>query len=118
MKTKKIVEMGDFANFSKNLELQSPIQRGIINDWNDIEDLWIHTFSELNVDSSESIIMMSQAALTPINHREKIAQIMFEGFGVQGLDLMMQSLLNLYYSGQTNGLCVDCGYGLCQIVPI
>ncbi|EDR27129.1 actin-11, putative [Entamoeba dispar SAW760] len=116
--TNKLENIGDFAQFSKDLNLQRPIQRGIINDWNDIEDIWDFTFEELQVESSDQVVMLTQAALTPPIHKEKMAQIMFEGFGVNGLDIMMQSLLELYFSGRTTGIVVDCGYGMCQVVPI
>ena len=116
--TNKILHMGDFANFSPTTKITYPINRGIISDWQDMEDLWLYSFSEMNVDSMDSIVMITEAAMTLKNHKEEIAKVMFEGLGVEGLDVMMQSLLNLYYCGKTDGIVVDCGYGMCQVVPI
>ena len=116
--TNQILEMGDPANFSKHTKITNPINRGIISNWNDIEDLWLYAFTEMSIDSTESVVMVSEAAMTPKYHKEGIARTMFEGLGVEGLDVMMQSLLNLYYNGKIHGVVVDCGYGMCQVVPI
>lgn len=43
---------------------------------------------------------------------------MFEQFNISGLYLINQALLALYDTGRINGIVIDCGYGLTQIVPV
>ncbi len=43
--------------------------------------------------------------------RERLAQMLFERFNLNGLFLADQAVLNLYAVGKTTGLVVDLGHG-------
>jgi len=61
---------------------------------------------------------LTEAALNPKGHREKMAEIMFESFQVPALYITNPPVLSLYASGRTEGLVFDCGEDVSCAVPI
>jgi|ERR1712071_177453 len=112
--------VGDEAQTKRGiLELEYPIEHGIVNNWEDMQKIWHHTFyNELRVDPKEHSVLMTEAPKNPRENREKMTQIMFETFGVQGFYVSIQAILSLYASGRTTGLVLDSGDGITHIVPI
>ncbi|KAF8167039.1 actin family [Mycena galopus ATCC 62051] len=100
------------------LRLRSPIQRGIIANWDDMEKIWHHAFHELRVAPEEHPVLLTDV---PMNHkatREKMTQIMFETFNVPAFYVQIQAVLSLYASGRTTGIVVDSGGGVSHTVPV
>jgi actin-related protein len=84
-----------------------------------MEKIWEHTFTrELKVPQEERNILTSDSPLSPKMDREKMTQIMFEKFNVQGLFICIRPLLSMYCVGKTSALVVESGDDLTQIVPI
>ena len=101
------------------LLLKYPIEHGIVEDWEDMEKIWDHTFTnELRVTPSEHNVMLTEAPLNPKVNREKMTQIMFDTFGVQGLYIAIQAVLSLYSAGKFTGIVCDSGDGVTHFVPI
>ena len=97
----------------------SPIEHGIITNFDIMEKIWEHTFiKELKVPQEERNILTSDSPLSPKMNREKITQIMFEKFNVQGLFICIRPLLSMYCVGKTSALVVESGDDITQIVPI
>lgn len=115
----KHVFMGEEAKAKKDvLHLKSPIEKGLVEDWDDMEKLWHHTlFSELRVSPEEHPIMLTETSLNPKPNRERVAQIMFETFNVPYLYLHLQAVLALLASGRTTGIVLDSGENITNIVP-
>ena len=68
------------------LKLNYPIEHGVVNNWDDMEKIWGHVFTnELRVAPEEHNVMLTEAPMNPKENREKMAQIMFETFNVPGL---------------------------------
>lgn len=61
---------------------------------------------------------MTEAPFNPKENRERLAQVMFETFGVQSLQVSMSGVCALYASGRTTGVVLDCGDGVSHTVPI
>lgn len=54
------------------LLLNYPIEHGVINNWDDMEKIWGHVFTnELRIDPVEHNIMITEAPLNPKENREK-----------------------------------------------
>jgi actin len=101
------------------LILKYPIEHGIVEDWDDMEKIWDHTFTnELRVVPEEHNVMLTEAPMNPKVNREKMTQIMFETFNVPGLYIAIQAVLSLYSAGKFTGIVCDSGDGVTHFVPI
>jgi actin beta/gamma 1 len=112
--------IGHDAVYKKGvLKLNYPIEHGVVNNWDDMEKIWGHAFTnELRVAPEEHNVMLTEAPLNPKENREKMAQIMFETFNVPGLYISIQAVLSLYSAGKVIGIVLDSGDGVTHFVPI
>ncbi|KAH8827599.1 actin family [Flagelloscypha sp. PMI_526] len=112
--------VGDEAQHWRNvLSLSHPIENGIIKNWDDMEMLWRHTFEwELRVKPEEFYVMLTEPSINPSVNRERMAQTMYETFGVPWFYLASQPFLSLLCSGRTTGVVWDSGEGFSSVVPI
>lgn len=117
----KDVHVGaDVAKLRQMLEVTYPMENGIVRNWDDMELLWEHTFSEeiLNVDPTNAKILLTEAPMNPKRNREKLIQTMFEKYGFQGAYVAIQAVLTLYAQGLMTGVVVDSGDGVTHICPV
>lgn len=105
--------------FRSTLKLSNPIQRGIVENWDDMEKIWEHIFkNELKIDPDEYNIIITEVIMNPKENKEKITQIIFEDFNVEGLIIINPAILDIYSGGKYSGIVIDSGDGVTQIVPI
>jgi len=101
------------------LSLRNPFENGIVTNWDDMEQLWHHTFyNELRVDPEKHPILLTEAPLNPKANREKMTQIMFETFKSPAVYVANHAVLSLYASGDTTGIVLHSGEGVTDAVPI
>ncbi|XP_075047816.1 actin-5-like [Mixophyes fleayi] len=112
--------IGEDAQSSRGvLSLIHPVERGIITSWDGIEKLWNHVYDcKLQLKASERPVLLTEAPLNPLQNREKMAEIMFEGFKVPGMYIGLQAVLTLYASGITTGMFMNSGDGVTHMVPV
>jgi actin, other eukaryote len=106
-------------NTTKDLSKSYPIQKGIITNWEEMENIWNHTFkNELKVESNENPLLLTEVPFNPKPNREKMTEIFFETFSIPLMYLSQQSTLSLFAGGLTTGLGVNLGYGVTHTVPV
>ncbi|GFN80146.1 actin [Plakobranchus ocellatus] len=116
----KDVYVGDEAQSRRvGLSVKYPVEHGIVTNFDDMQEIWHHTFyNELRVAPEEHPLLLTEAPMNPKANREKITQIMFEKFDTPALFLAVQAVLTLYASGNTTGFVLDVGDGTSNTVPI
>eukprot|EP00029_Vermamoeba_vermiformis_P001960 TRINITY_DN1222_c1_g1_i1.p1 TRINITY_DN1222_c1_g1~~TRINITY_DN1222_c1_g1_i1.p1 ORF type:complete len:375 (-),score=70.72 TRINITY_DN1222_c1_g1_i1:70-1194(-) len=112
--------VGDEANSQRGLSsISYPIKHGIVQNWDDMEKMWHHTFyNELRVAPEERAIIITEPVLNPKANREKTAQILFETFSPPAINISIGGVLSLYSSGRSTGLVVESGDGVTYTMPI
>ena len=104
---------------SKRDEPRSPIEFGVVADWDAMEKVWHHVFfAALRTAPEEHPVLLTEKPLNPKAHRERTTRIMFETFGVPALYVCMQPVLALYESGRTSGVVLDSGHDGSTAVPV
>lgn len=116
----KAYYVGDEAKERRGrLDMKKPIHDSLINNWEDIENLWSYTFfNALKVCPDEVYAVITESPMNPAKYREKTIETLFELFNLEGVYLASKSLLSLYATGRTTGCVVDSGSGVSFSVPI
>jgi actin len=100
------------------LRLREPIEHGIVTDWVDMEYLWEIMFDQLRILPNERAVLITESPLNPTENREKMAEIMFEKFGVPSLYVAVQAVLSMYSHNVLNGISFYSGEGTTHICAI
>ncbi|GMF69740.1 unnamed protein product [Aspergillus oryzae] len=80
------------------------MENGIVKNWDDMQHLWNFTFYEkLGIDPTGRKILLTEPPMNPLKNREKMAEVMLEGYNFGGL---------------SSGVVVDSGDGVTHIIPV
>lgn len=102
--------IGDAALFKRGvMNLSYPIAHGIVTKWDEMEQIWRYVFEmehrcitfwpafdishqriQFRLESKYHPVLLTEAPLNPRSNREKMAEIMFESFGVPALYVAVQ----------------------------
>ncbi|MCR8433090.1 MAG: actin family protein [Crenarchaeota archaeon] len=101
------------------LQLVWPLEHAIVTDWDAWEKLMYHLYyKELRTNPQDQALLVTEAPLSPKENRIRMAEVLFETFGVPALYVATQAILSLYAAGRVTGLVVDSGDGVTHIVPV
>ncbi|XP_058016256.1 actin-related protein 2-like isoform X2 [Ahaetulla prasina] len=117
----KDLMVGDDASKLRSmLEVNYPMENGIVRSWEDMKYLWDYTFGpeKLNIDPRNCKILLTEPPLNPTKNQEKIIEVMFETYQFDGVYIAIQAVLTLYAQGLLTGLVVDSGDGVTHICPV
>ena len=118
----KDIMVGDEAEEMRNmLEISYPVDKGIVQNWADMEHLWDYTFARMSVsaeDMKSRRILLTEPPLNPKQNREKLLQVMFDRYQFEGVNISVQAVLTLYAQGLMTGVVVDSGDGVTHIIPV
>ncbi|KAM6997137.1 actin-related protein 2-B-like isoform 1-T1 [Tautogolabrus adspersus] len=117
----KDLMVGDEASELRSmLEVNYPMENGIVRNWDDMKHLWDYTFGteKLNIESRNCKILLTEPPMNPTKNREKIIEVMFETYQFAGVYIAIQAVLTLYAQGLLTGVVVDSGDGVTHICPV
>lgn len=104
------------------LDMRCPISNGVIQNIDDMIELWNYAFYEkLGLSSGhlkERRLLLSEVPLFSMQHRTALYEVMFETYGFAGLQSAVQGVLTLFSSGLETGVAVECGEGISHCTPI
>ncbi|KAK0410683.1 hypothetical protein QR680_005272 [Steinernema hermaphroditum] len=102
------------------LEVNYPMENGMVRNWDDMGHVWDHTFGpdKLDIDPNECKLLLTEPPMNPVSNREKMLQVMFEQYGFNSVYVAVQAVLTLYAQGLLTGVVVDSGDGVTHICPV
>ena len=101
------------------LNINYPIEYGVVKNWDDMEKIWKHTFvNELAMEPEYHNVMLTTLPNSPKEHVEKSSEIMFEHFNAKGLYMEYPGILSLYSEGKFDGFSIDLGDMVSNFIPI
>ncbi|CAI9730253.1 actin-related protein 2 isoform X2 [Octopus vulgaris] len=102
------------------LEVKYPMENGIVRNWEDMLHVYDYTFGrdKMNIDTSNSKILLTEPPMNPIKNREKMVEVMFEKYNFHSVYIAIQAVLTLYAQGLQTGVVVDSGDGVTHICPV
>ena len=100
----------------REFQLQNPIKNGYVEDIDGFTTLLNHSITKLNAEDRG--ILFTEPAMNPRPFREKEIQVMFEKFKTPCVYFQIQPILSLFAAEMTDGLVVDSGAQVTQIIPI
>lgn len=80
--------------------------------------IWRHIFDELNLETKNVNLLMTDSPFNTKDNRQRMAEIMFEEFKVKSLQVMNTAALSMYSTGKVSGLVAESGEGITYTVPI
>jgi len=98
--------------------LSRPIEHGAVKDWEDVEHLWRHAFTQLGAADGGFPVLVTEPPLSATTHREQMVTLLFEEFNVASVHIALSGAMSLYATGSRTGLVVEVGDGVGQVVPI
>ncbi|XP_069124862.1 actin, plasmodial isoform-like [Argopecten irradians] len=95
-----------------------PIEKGLVTNWEDFEQLLRNTFKELGVKPEEQPVLLTQSMTNTKVNKEKVVQMLFERFNVPSVFLGLTNVLSLYCTGKLNGVVMESGGDVSNCVSI
>jgi len=106
-----------YYNFH-NLNIIKPVNYGQITDWTAFSALISYSFSQLNVNSENHPVLVTESAFSPQSQKEKIGDILFDNFKVPRIHFVKNSIVSLYASGRTSGVVINFGEQMIEMTSI
>jgi len=117
----KDLMVGDEASQLRSmLEVNYPMDNGIVRNWEDMIHVYDHTFGKdrLGIDTRNARILLTEPPMNPMKNREKMVEVMFEKYQFDSVHIAIQAVLTLYAQGLLTGVVVDSGDGVTHICPV
>ncbi|KAL8617138.1 hypothetical protein ACOMHN_014308 [Nucella lapillus] len=93
--------------------------RGCVKDWERVEALIHAVYSHMHVQhDTHHNLLFTRHVHAPASDAERFVQVGVESMGASAVYLGVQPVLTLYANGGTDGVVLDCGEGVTQVVPI
>jgi len=116
----KDIMCGDEAALARHsLEVDYPVQNGIVRNWEDMEHLWNYTFYErMQIAPGDHKVLLTEPPGNPTANRKNLVERMFEKYEFGACNVSIQAMLTLYAQGLLTGVVVDSGDGVTHCVAV
>lgn len=102
-----------------NMEIQTYMKDGMIDNWDLFEKVIDYTYSKVIQSEPEyHPVLFSEASWNVRNNREKLTELMFEKYNVPAFFLVKNAVLAAFASGRASALVVDSGATHTSAVPV
>ena len=119
MQVKDLMVGDEASQLRWMLEVNYPMENGIVRNWDDMKHVWNYTFHEkLKLDTKRAKVLLTEPPLNPTKNREKMVEVMFEEHQFAGVYIAIQAVLTLYAQGLLTGTVIDSGDGVTHICPV
>lgn len=110
----------DGLNYPReNMDIRSPIQNGLISDWDGVQNLIQHVYEkELRIAPNEHPVLFSEPSFNTPQLREKLTELMFEQFDSPALFIAKSAVLSSFASGRSTALVLESGGGFTAATPV
>ena len=99
--------------------LERPIKRGILQNISDGKIIFERIFNDLKINNTKEMpIFICQPPFTPKRQKVELCQLLLENYDFPSIFFGTQGVLSLYSYGKQNGLMLESGEGVTQVVPI
>lgn len=102
----------------KNMEAVSPLEDGLIEDWDGFQAILDYTFKALNAKPHLHPVLMTEPFWNTREKREKLTELMFEHYHVPAFYLSKSAVLSAFASGRNTGLILDSGSKYTTAIPV
>lgn len=101
------------------LQISTPVERGLIKDFESVEKIIQYSLSDLLNSPEDSLkLFFINSIETDLKTKQKLVEILFEKFNISELTFKKTPSLSLYSRGKTSGISVEIGHGLCSVSTI
>lgn len=102
-----------------HMEIENPIQDGLVENWDLMEKLWDHAFKErLRIQPEEHPMLLAEPSFNSEACREKMLEIMFEKYKVPAVFVSKNAVLSAFSCGRSTAVVLDSGGGSTCVAPV
>jgi hypothetical protein len=100
------------------MEVKSPLDFGIVDDFDALEAVWGAGFSALRASPREHPLIVVEPSFSLTPQRERQAELLFEGWGAPFLFMARAPLCQAFSVGRASALVLDIGASAARATPV
>ena len=102
-----------------HMEIENPIQDGLVENWDLMEKVWEHALKErLRIQPEEHPMLLAEPSFNSDACREKMLELMFEKYKVPAVFISKNAVLSAFSCGRSTAVVVDSGGGSTCVAPV
>mmetsp|Transcript_93910 Transcript_93910/g.151556 ORF Transcript_93910/g.151556 Transcript_93910/m.151556 type:complete len:447 (-) Transcript_93910:61-1401(-) len=102
-----------------HMEIENPIQDGLVENWDLMEKVWDHAFKDrLRIQPEEHPMLLAEPSFNSDACREKMLEIMFEKYKVPAVFISKNAVLSAFSCGRSTAVVLDSGGGTTCVAPV
>ncbi len=100
-------------------DIYSPMQDGLVTDWDAMVKIWDYTYSDrLLIESSDFPLVTTEQLWNTPQNRVAATEAAFESFRVPAFSILKNPLCAVYGTGKSTALVIDIGSSVASVTPV